>query len=74
MDETVEMVQYIYDHSGHKTGVIVPIDLWEKIIYEQTPHMGKPEFDPKKFRGIMKGRGINSELVAKSLRDEWVRM
>lgn len=74
MDEASEMVQYIYDHSGHKTGVIVPIALWEQLISGLPSQPHKPPFDPKNFRGIMKGRGIDSDIIAKSLRDEWVRM
>ena len=63
-------VQYVYDAEGKKTGVIVPIDLWN------TLSAGKPADkqigipNPGKCRGIYR----DLEVEVQSLRDEWNRL
>lgn len=48
-------VQYIYDEDGRQTGVIVPIELWNRISsQEKLASEGKSEWDPSKYRGMYK--------------------
>ena len=67
-------VQYIYDEEGRRTGVIVPIELWNKISnLEKLAREEKSEWDPSKYRGIYKNLKVDVIKESKSLRDEWTR-
>ena len=67
-------VQYIYDEEGRRTGVIVPIELWNKIRNpEKLGRQEKGEWDPSKYRGMYKNLKIDVRTESKSLRDEWTR-
>ena len=68
-------VQYIYDEKEIKTGVIVPIRLWEKIRGEiEKGKVVKEEiFNPSEYRGIYKGLRVNLEGEMRGLREEWTR-
>lgn len=67
-------VQYIYDEEGRQTGVIVPIELWNRISsQEKLAREGKSEWDPSKYRGMYKNLKIDVTKESKSLRDEWTR-
>lgn len=63
-------VQYVYDAEGRKTGVIVPIDLWNTLNAEKPAdrQIGIP--NSRKYRGIYK----DLEAEVQSLRDEWDRL
>ena len=53
-------VQYVYDENGKKTGVIVPIALWEKVSPRHKSSTKKTAaFDPSKFRGLYRNLAIN---------------
>ncbi|GAB6286162.1 MAG: hypothetical protein STSR0009_23630 [Methanoregula sp.] len=65
-------VQYIYDENGTKTGVIVPIALWQKI--SQQNGNKKDLFEPSKFRGIYRGITLDLESTLQNLRKEWERV
>ena len=56
-------VQYIYDEKEIKTGVIVPIRLWEKIRGEmEKGKLVKEEtFNPSEYRGIYKSLRVDLE-------------
>ncbi len=45
-------VQYIYNSAGKKTGVIIPIDLWETLRDKQLADEPVGISDPEKYRGI----------------------
>ena len=67
-------VQYIYDEEGRRTGVIVPIELWNKIRNpEKLGRQEKGEWDPSKYRGMYKKHKVDVTKESKSLRDEWTR-
>ena len=67
-------VQYVYDAEGKKTGVIVPIDLWN------TLSAGKPADkqigipNPRKYRGIYRDLKADLKAEIRDLRDEWNRL
>jgi hypothetical protein len=67
-------VQYIYDEEGRRTGVIVPIELWNKIrTLEKLGRQEKAEWGPSKYRGMYKNLKIDVRTESNSLRDEWTR-
>lgn len=67
-------VQYIYDEEGRQTGVIVPIELWNRISnLEKFAREEKSEWDPSKYRGMYKNLKVDVTKESKSLRDEWTR-
>jgi hypothetical protein len=67
-------VQYIYDEEGRQTGVIVPIELWNKISnLEKSAREEKGEWEPSKYRGMYKNLKVDVTKESKSLRDEWTR-
>ena len=67
-------VQYIYDKEGKRTGVIVPIELWNKMSSpKQLAREEKSEWDPSKYRGMYKNLKVVVIKESKSLRDEWTR-
>jgi len=67
-------VQYIYDETGRKTGVIVPIALWQDISPEKRPAKKKRPFNPSRFRGIYRNLPVNFEKELLNLRQEWERV
>jgi hypothetical protein len=72
------MVQYIYDSKGKKTGVIIPIEVWEKsklkIIEMESSKDRKKDFHPSQFRGIYSNMKLDLQQEARKLREEWVRI
>jgi hypothetical protein len=70
-------VQYVYDVRGKKTGVIIPIELWneEEFNLEEVEKMEKEEvFNPSNYRGIYKHLRVDLEEEMRNFRDEWVRV
>lgn len=67
-------VQYIYDENGIKTGVIVPITLWQDLSPKKRPLKKKVSFEPSKFRGIYRNLALNFEDELQDLRKEWERV
>ena len=70
-------VQYVYDVIGKKTGVIIPIELWNEKGFkiEEAEKMEKEElFNPSKYRGIYKNLKVDLEEEIRNLREEWVRV
>ena len=67
-------VQYICDAEGRKTGVIVPIDLWDSLNAEKPAgkRVGVP--DPGKYRGIYRNLNVDLKAEIRNLRDEWNRI
>lgn len=67
-------VQYICDAEGRKTGVIVPIDLWDSLNAEKPvgERVGVP--DPGKYRGIYRNLNVDLKAEIRNLRDEWNRI
>lgn len=67
-------VQYIYDTEGRKTGVIVPIDLWDSLSTGKPANkqIGVP--NPGKYRGIYRNLKADLKAEIRSLRDEWNRL
>jgi len=65
-------VQYIYDTEGKRTGVIVPIDLWERLTAGRTgASVGVA--DPAHDRGIYKDLPVDLEKEIRDLRNDWDR-
>lgn len=68
-------VQYVYDEEGRQTGVIVPIDLWNRISHlAEAVKEGKAEWNPSKYRGMYKNLKVDVKAESKALRDEWTRI
>lgn len=67
-------VQYIYDEAGRKTGVIIPIALWQEISRKKRGMKKKQPFDPSEYRGIYRGLAVDFEKVLGKLRQEWERV
>ncbi|NLL09887.1 MAG: hypothetical protein BWY45_02593 [Euryarchaeota archaeon ADurb.Bin294] len=66
----IENIQYIYDCTGHKTAVIVPIDIWEKVL---TPCDKQSRCDISQYYGVYREFIAHPDKLAASLRDEWDR-
>ncbi|MCA1914882.1 hypothetical protein [Methanospirillum hungatei] len=64
-------IQYVLDASGKKTAVIVPIELWDKLKEEKITAEQESPFSVKKYRGILKGKGISGRDEEIKMRDEW---
>jgi len=64
-------IQYIYDTTGRKTGVIIPIDEWEER-KEMTIEAGRLSgFDPASYRGLLRGMKDRIERELARMRAEW---
>jgi hypothetical protein len=63
-------LQYVYDSKGNKTGVIIPIEIWNE---EDMKIMDDIKFRPQDFRGIYKNIDLDLDKEIRNLRDEWVR-
>lgn len=68
------MVKYVYDSKGKKTGVIIPIDLWEISKSRIIAIENKKEFQPSEYRGIYSNMKFDLEEETKKLREEWLRI
>jgi hypothetical protein len=67
-------VQYVYDVRGKKTGVIIPIELWNEMGFKMEYMENKEVFNPSKYRGIYKNLRVDLEEDIRNLRKEWVRV
>jgi hypothetical protein len=68
-------VQYIYDEEGRQTGVIVPINLWNKMSHlVELDQKAKTDWDPSKYRGMYKDLKVDVKKESDALRDEWTRV
>ncbi|MDO8841674.1 hypothetical protein [Methanocalculus sp.] len=65
-------IQYVYDASGHKKSVIIPIELWEQTLQLQKPRISP--CNPEECYGIYRDTIKNPDKVARSLRREWMRI
>ena len=65
-------IQYVYDASGHKKSVIIPIELWEQTLQVQKPRISP--CNPEEYYGIYRDIIKNPDEVARSLRREWNRI
>ncbi len=63
-------IQYVYDADGRRTGVLVPIDLWEETVGSIEPRR-KCRFED--VYGIYRDLVRDPDAVAAALRDEWER-
>ena len=64
-------IQYIYDTTGKKTGVIIPIEEWEegkKITHVEGQLSG---FDPACYRCLLRGIRDKVEKELTKSRSEW---
>jgi hypothetical protein len=67
-------VEYIYNREGRRIGVIIPVDLWDKISHlAESDQEDKGIWDPSKYRGIYKNLKVDTKKESKALRDEWTR-
>lgn len=66
-------IQYVYDESGKRTAVIIPVQLWNEIRLKMKEGEKEQVFNPSKYRGIYKNWTVNLEDEVKKLRREWVR-
>lgn len=68
-------VEYIYNREGRRTGVIIPIDLWDKISHlAEVGQEDKGVWDPSKYSGMYKNLKVDVKKESKALRDEWTRI
>lgn len=76
LGDIIMEVQYIYNQEGRRTGVIVPIDLWDRLsrLAEECQEEDKGEWDPSKYRGMYKDLKVDVKKESKALRDEWTRI
>ena len=65
---------YVYDEDGRRTGVIVPIGLWNRISQLVEDRNEDADWDPSKYRGMYKDLRIDVKKESKALRDEWTRL
>ncbi len=70
MGRSTMQIQYVYDADGRRTGVIIPIDLWERTAGQLEPRR-RCRFDD--FYGIYRDHIQDPDAVASDLRDEWDR-
>ncbi len=62
-------IQYVYDASGHKKSVIIPIELWEQTLQVEKPRISP--CNPQEYYGMYRDIIKNPDEVARSLRREW---
>lgn len=67
-------VQYIYDSTGKKTGVIVPITIWESLGGERLSDTPVGITCPGKYRGIYRNLKDDLKNEIQKLRNEWTRI
>jgi hypothetical protein len=67
-------VQYVYDEEGRQTGVIVPIDLWNKMSRLAKAEESESDWDPSKYRGMYRNLKVDVMKESRALRDEWTRI
>ena len=65
-------IQYVYDAGGHKKGVIIPIELWERTLQVKQPRT--TSCNPSEFYGMYRDLMKDPGAEAKALRDEWNRV
>jgi hypothetical protein len=66
----IEDIQYVYDSTGQKTAVIVPIEIWERVGDIQA---GKRTHDLTRYYGAYRDYISDPDNIAKTLREEWER-
>ena len=66
-----EGIQYVLDANGNKTAVLIPIELWNQWNEKKKPAEQTTSFSMKKYRGILKGKGISGREEQTIMRDEW---
>ena len=65
-------IQYINDKEGNKKSVIIPVELWERILQVQKPRI--VPCNPQDYFGIYKDMIKDPAAVARYLRNEWNRV
>ncbi|WP_319578387.1 hypothetical protein [uncultured Methanospirillum sp.] len=65
-----EDLQYVYDDAGHKTAVIVPIEIWERVAEAVA---GKRIHDLSRYYGVYRDYMPNPDKIAQEIREEWDR-
>lgn len=72
-------LNYIYDQSGNKEYVVVPLSLWEKIkgyipkIDNKISVKPKNKFNPEKYYGLISNMNLDIEQELKDIREQWTR-
>jgi len=64
-------IQYVYDASGNKKSVIIPVELWEQTLQTEKTHPAPCH--PQDFFGIYRDIIKDPKGVSESLRNEWNR-
>ncbi len=70
MNRSTMEIQYVYDANGRRTGVIIPIDLWERTVGSLEPRR-RCRFDD--VYGIYRDLIRDPDAIASGLRGEWER-
>ena len=65
-------VEYVYNEKGEKTGIILPIELWDKVSPLIEKKREERVIDLSKYKGIYKNMK-NLDIEIKKLREEWIR-
>jgi hypothetical protein len=72
------MINYIYNEQGYAEYAVIPIQLWH-LCQQQMPslahslplQMPKKNFNPLKYKGLIKSLNINIEQELQKMRTEW---
>jgi hypothetical protein len=64
-------IHYIYDTMGRKTGVIIPIEEWNRTIETNRERRKQSPFHPESYRGLLKEIRHQLEEELARLRAEW---
>jgi len=64
-------IQYIYDTTGRKTGVIIPIENWTEERETTGEKRKLSGFDPGSYRGLLRGIRDQVEKELARIRAEW---
>jgi len=64
-------IQYVYDASGNKKSVIIPVELWEETL--QAGKNRPAPCHPQDYFGIYRDIIRDPKGVSESLRNEWNR-
>ena len=69
---TMNEIQYVYDASGNKKSVIIPVELWEQTLQAEKTHPAPCH--PQDYFGIYRDIIKDPKGVSESLRNEWNRV
>lgn len=72
-------LNYIYDKSGNKEYVVIPLSFWESIkkyipkIEPRDKANSKDKFKPEKYFGLLSDKNLNIEQELNEIRQQWTK-